>query len=290
MTISWVLLYVWVILTLVLFFGWDFSLIVLFIVIARNSTLGFIYLELFFVGVLLVMMYSSSTYERSGSYIYLSYFSLVIGFVLVSVFDMNVAGLIVILVVLAKLPLFGLHAWLPKVHVEASILGSIFLARLILKRGTILYYLMGEVILFGGILIMLCAVVIMRYVDRKGVVAISSVLHIGSSVLFLGMTYIVGFTHILVSPLIFLGVYVIYNYSGSRIIWSIGSIVILVNLGFPCLGAFFCEIFISYILLVIVFVVGYYLSIIFAIHLYINDVKTINWWLVGRLLCLIILW
>merc|ERR1712018_1078162 len=139
--------------------------------------------------------------------------------------------------------------------------------------GTVLYYLIRDVILFRRVLIMLCAVVMMRYVDGKGIVAMSSVLHIGSSVLYIRMVYIVGFTHVVVSPLIFLGVYVAYNLNGSRMLWSMRSIVILVNLGFPCLGAFFCEIFLSYILLVVVFVIGYYLSIIFAIHLYMNDDK-----------------
>jgi len=69
-----------------------------------------------------------------------------------------------------------------------------------------------------GILILVCSVVIIRYVDRKRVVAMSSVLHIGSSILFIGIIYMIGFTHIVVSPLIFLGVYVYYVNSGSRII------------------------------------------------------------------------
>jgi NADH:ubiquinone oxidoreductase subunit 4 (subunit M) len=180
------------------------------------------------------------------------------------------------LVILAKLPVFGLHIWLPKVHVEASLLGSVFLAGLILKGGSVLYFLMGEIFLLGRVLMLLCSVVMIRYVDRKGVVAMSSVLHIGGSIIFIGIIYIVGFTHIVVSPLMFLGVYVCYINSGSRMMWSIGSIVLLVNLGFPFFGAFFCEMFICYILIVIVFVIRYYLSIIFTVNLYLNDVKNIN--------------
>jgi len=104
------------------------------------------------------------------------------------------------------------------VHVEASILGSVFLAGLILKGRSILYFLIRKVFLMGGILMLICSIVMMRYVDGKRVVAISSVLHMGSSILFIGIIYIVGFTHIVVSPLIFLGVYTYYINSGSRMI------------------------------------------------------------------------
>lgn len=122
------------------------------------------------------------------------------------------------MVVLAKLPIFGLHIWLPKVHVEASILGSVFLARLILKGGTFLYFLIRDVFLIGRLLILLCSIVMIRYVDRKGIVAISSVLHIGGSIIYIGIVYIVGFTHVVVSPLMFYGVYIIYNNFGVRMI------------------------------------------------------------------------
>jgi NADH:ubiquinone oxidoreductase subunit 4 (subunit M) len=36
---------------------------------------------------------------------------------------------------LTKLPIFTLHIWLPKAHVEAPIYGSIVLARVMLKLG-----------------------------------------------------------------------------------------------------------------------------------------------------------
>ena len=43
---------------------------------------------------------------------------------------------IFVLPFLVKLPVFGLHFWLPKAHVEASTSGSIILARLLLKLGS----------------------------------------------------------------------------------------------------------------------------------------------------------
>merc|ERR1712149_67882 len=40
-----------------------------------------------------------------------------------------------VLAFLAKLPIFGLHLWLPKAHVEAPVAGSIILAGVLLKLG-----------------------------------------------------------------------------------------------------------------------------------------------------------
>lgn len=92
MTIRWLIIYVWVISILVYLFGFDFSLIVVFIMVVGNSLSGFIFLELFFVGVLLLIIYNSSTFERSGSYVYLAFFSLVIGFVVVGYVDISVSS------------------------------------------------------------------------------------------------------------------------------------------------------------------------------------------------------
>lgn len=36
---------------------------------------------------------------------------------------------------LVKMPLYGVHLWLPKAHVEAPIAGSIILAAVLLKLG-----------------------------------------------------------------------------------------------------------------------------------------------------------
>lgn len=36
---------------------------------------------------------------------------------------------------LVKIPLYGIHLWLPKAHVEAPIAGSIILAAVLLKLG-----------------------------------------------------------------------------------------------------------------------------------------------------------
>lgn len=94
----------------VLLYGIDISVLMfILLIISGHSIGGFIVLELFFVAVLLTLLISSSTYERSGASLYLGYFSLAIGFMLVALFDMNILSVIVLLVILAKLPLVGLH-------------------------------------------------------------------------------------------------------------------------------------------------------------------------------------
>lgn len=45
-------------------------------------------------------------------------------------------GIIIVTPFLVKIPILGLHFWLPKAHVEARTTGSIVLAGLLLKLGS----------------------------------------------------------------------------------------------------------------------------------------------------------
>nr|CBH40133.1 NADH dehydrogenase subunit 4 [Amphipholis squamata] len=52
-----------------------------------------------------------------------------------NIFTSNIIIIFCILAFLVKVPIFGLHLWLPKAHVEAPVAGSMILAAILLKLG-----------------------------------------------------------------------------------------------------------------------------------------------------------
>merc|ERR1712157_591941 len=151
----------------------------------------------------------------------------VLGFRVVMSNSIIIIGLILVILGLAKLPLYRLHIWLPKVHVEASIVGSIVLAGAVLKLG-ILYCWNFSLMIIVGLLVLMSAVVIISVVDGKGFAAYSSVLHMSLCVIFgLILMLLVGYIHIILSPLIFITVYMRYVISGSRFYLKIGLLIIV---------------------------------------------------------------
>nr|ABD58763.1 NADH dehydrogenase subunit 4 [Jacana jacana] len=92
---------------------------------------------------------------------------------------------------MVKAPLYGLHLWLPKAHVEAPIAGSMLLAALLLKLGgygimrfttlthplsTNLYYPFLTLALWGALM---TSSICLRQTDLKSLIAYSSVSHMG---------------------------------------------------------------------------------------------------------------
>jgi len=146
-----------------------------------------------------------------------------------------------------KLPVYGLHYWLPIAHVEAPTFGSIVLAGLLLKIGgcgllralplltpsirNLVRGLLGYLI----ISVIVSSIVTCHQSDFKRLVAYSSVVHITLVVLLVltpsalslkALLMLIVF-HGLVSPMLFYLVGAIYNAYGTRVIYLLRGLVFL---------------------------------------------------------------
>nr|YP_009123007.1 NADH dehydrogenase subunit 4 [Tridacna squamosa]AJK90891.1 NADH dehydrogenase subunit 4 [Tridacna squamosa] len=181
-----------------------------------------------------------------------------------------------ILAFLIKMPLFGLHGWLPKAHVEAPVSGSVILAGIMLKFGG--YGLMrfmwvfkwescsalSDLLLIGAlwggfVSTWLCVV----QADMKSLIAYSSISHM--SLVMAGIlsctsmgwsaALVLMFSHGLSSPILFMAANYSYEVYQSRsmvlckgllklqpmlvVVWFGG---VAMSVGFPPSSAFFAEV------------------------------------------------
>jgi NADH-ubiquinone oxidoreductase chain 4 len=189
---------------------------------------------------------------------------------------------------LVKLPMYIVHLWLPKAHVEAPTLGSMILAGLLLKFGGWgLYrfrYLMHNYWIIYLELRCLLGIVISTFTassqrDGKSLIAYSSICHIN----FLGylltldrgqgksLGILIILSHSLTSSIIFWVIGTIYNLTSTRQVYYLGaisgfslsfgimSIIIMVsNFGVPPTLSFWVEF--------------YFLSTSFSTHLHLISI------------------
>nr|YP_009144463.1 NADH dehydrogenase subunit 4 [Asbolus verrucosus]AKJ52249.1 NADH dehydrogenase subunit 4 [Asbolus verrucosus] len=105
--------------------------------------------------------------------------------------DSLIIYVLINMVFFIKIPMFFVHLWLPKAHVEAPVAGSMILAGILLKMGG--YGMMRLMVLFMGIGVKInlffvslsliggfyVSLMCMRQSDMKSLIAYSSVAHMG---------------------------------------------------------------------------------------------------------------
>jgi len=155
-------------------------------------------------------------------------------------------SIFIVLPFLVKLPIYFVHLWLPKAHVEAPTSGSIVLAAILLKIGAYgLYRIISIIEEWGdywpfllvviiGVGSVIRAVVCAFQSDLKSIVAYSSVNHITIilwsffSIQYIGMKgfLLIILTHGLVSSILFIIAGVLYGVWKHRLIIFILGLII----------------------------------------------------------------
>lgn len=281
-----------------------------------NMMILYIFFELSIFPVIIIILGYGSQVEKIGATYYLIFYAVVCSspflyvyfcrsfFLFFAYYRVVVSYEIVIFLTLCfmvKFPVYFLHLWLPKAHVEAPTTASMLLAGLLLKLGTLGYVRLMLVynyvyVFFWGVLgllgMVLGSLLCLMQSDAKSLVAYSSVVHISFVLMVLilmcGSSKLSGrlmmVSHGYVSTLMFYIVGEYYHVSGTRMMNYLSGfinrrimvsymfiLVFLCNGGLPPSLSFFSEfvglvgLFLSFkglfVFLFVYFFVAFYYSL-----------------------------
>ena len=212
--------------------------------------------------------------------------------------------LIVFFTFAVKLPIYGLHFWLPMAHVEAPTFGSIILAGVLLKLGGLglircsffidLLFLFNNFLSYLMVFIVYVTFVCLFQSDFKRLVAYSSVSHmitvpvllLSNNLMSLKSIVMIMFFHGLSSPLLFILVGIIYSMYFSRQLIAVRGLFLLSPLlSFLIIMAFFFTLsappFTSFVsefyFMVSSFYITFDLVYIFILFTFFSLVYNLNW-------------
>lgn len=259
-----------------------------------NAFIFYISFELIFIFIFLFVITWGYSSERVQASYYIVFYTIVVSFpflVFLVLFESHFFSMkftlsyrfsiywwfFLLFVFIVKLPVYGVHIWLPKAHVEAPVAGSMALAGVLLKLGAYGFFRFSRYLSFSlfknrgylfsvGLLGGLASCfVCLRQSDLKAFVAYSSVCHMGFGLAgiyrsscfgFLGGLYMM-IGHGFCSSCLFYILYMFYKRLHTRslflvkgvrhslpylvLVWFLFSIL---NIGVPPSLPFFSEIFI----------------------------------------------
>lgn len=255
-----------------------------------------------------ILLIYTSIFTFPFVYVLISNYLEINCFVYVLIFNYSNYSLLISIIIFftfaVKLPIYGLHFWLPMAHVEAPTFGSIILAGVLLKLGgiglfrfslfidfyRIKYILLGYFIVFTVFVTIVCCL----QSDFKRLVAYSSVSHIiVIPLLFLSLKFIslkslllIMLFHGLSSPIMFIIVGIIYSMASTRqhilvrgivlispVITFFLILVFFFTLRAPPFPSFIGEL----IILLSTFFITKYLFLIFLPYIFLSIVYNLNW-------------
>lgn len=257
--------------------------VLLYLIIVRDLLVFFLYYEIVFILIIFVIVLLGYRYERLMAAFLILFYSFLFSspvLIILLLFDnsflikewLSYSFLINYFFVgsfIVKFPIFGFHYWLPVAHVEASTIGSILLAGILLKLGSVgLIYVVIYIkfivkLHWIRLSVRILILIILRLRDLKIIIAYSSVAHIrivfyiiilGINVGKKGAVYII-FYHGFVSPLIFWvvgilawwktrSIIVVKIISFSYLFLLILFFLFILNIGFPPFIGFIREVLI----------------------------------------------